>query len=303
MKRVPLVLLLSLALAPAAFGWGPDGHRIVCRIAYDLLGENQQHEIDRLTHHYAMPDEATPRPTSFPHACIFPDDARVKAQEGRAGWTRFDRFNSWHFINVPRSVRHVSDQYCDDNCVTYGIAFHEERLGEKALGDQKRAEALFFLGHWVGDVHQPLHVSFADDLGGNSVKPIEGGFYSSRNLHSVWDSGIIINSEGNDGWREYADRLAAGITDSEKSEWIADMKPIDWADESYQISTSKPADYCEWTTGDDGDWCRPEHHVRVLKKAYQQQFEPEVERRLKQAGVRLAELLRRNVTAAPPASP
>jgi len=280
MKRVPLMFLIALTLAPSAFAWGPDGHRIVCRIAYDLLDESQQQEVDRLTHGYTMPDDQTPRFASYPFACTFADDARAKARDGKEGWARFDRFADWHFLNVPRDVHHVGEEFCDNDCVTYAIAYHAERLGRKDRGDQKRAEALFFLSHWVGDVHQPLHVSFADDLGGNDIKPILGGFYLSKSLHSVWDSGIIANAERKEGWREYADQLAEKITGAQKSEWVGDMKPIDWADESYQITTSDPADYCKWTTGDDGDWCRPEHHTRTLKKAYQQQFEDDVEQRL-----------------------
>ncbi|HKO59070.1 MAG TPA: S1/P1 nuclease [Thermoanaerobaculia bacterium] len=291
MKRVPLALLISLTLAPAALAWGPDGHRIVCRIAYDLLDESQQQEVDRLTDLYTMPDD-TPRPSSFPHACIFADDARAKARDGVEGWTRFNRFNDWHFLNVPREVRHVGDEFCDDDCVTFAIGFHEERLGRKTLGDQKRAEALFFLGHWVGDVHQPLHVSFSDDLGGNNIKPIHGGLYKSKNLHSVWDSGILMTAEGEDGWRVFADRLAEEIGGEQQSAWTADMKPIAWAEESYAITTSKPVDYCEWVSGDEGDWCRPEHHIRTLKQAYQDRFDKTVEERLQMAGVRLAELIR-----------
>jgi hypothetical protein len=55
-------------------------------------------------------------------------------------------------------------------------------------GDQ-RAEALRFLVHFVGDVHQPLHVGFLSNLGGNTLR---GSFFGAvDNLHHIWDFGIL----------------------------------------------------------------------------------------------------------------
>ena len=126
------------------------------------------------------------------------DEARSKARDNVPGWDRFDPFENWHFLNVPRTTRSVEQSHCHDNCVLTGIAHHAEAL-TTASTDRDRAEALFFLGHWIGDVHQPLHISYVDDRGGNDIKPINGGFYASSNLHAVWDSGIIAKAIGSDG--------------------------------------------------------------------------------------------------------
>ena len=51
--------------------------------------------------------------------------------------------------------------------------------------------ALKFLVHFIGDMHQPLHVGRGEDRGGNSIRV--RWFGESRNLHSVWDSAIIAS--------------------------------------------------------------------------------------------------------------
>jgi hypothetical protein len=260
---------------------------MVCRIAYLLLDDAQQTEVRRLTAAYRRPDGGEIR--YFTDGCIFPDEARAKARDGISGWTRFDEFNDWHFLNLPRDSHEVSIDDCGGNCVLHAIDFHAAAL-KNAATDQDKAEALFFLGHWVGDVHQPLHVSFADDLGGNSIKPIKGGFYQSGSLHSVWDSGIIFNGTGMRGWRIYADQLKDAITPVAESHWLT-ADSVEWARESFVVTTSPDVTYCRW----NGDSCDSNGSSRTLTSTYQTQFQDEVEMRLQQAGVRLADLIRKNL--------
>lgn len=229
LKVVAIAACLTASLAAEASAWGPDGHRMVCRIAWQLLDAPLQTEIRRLTSAYRTPDGAGFG--FFTDGCVFPDEARSKARDNVPGWDKFDPFETWHFLNVPRTTNLVQDIDCHGNCVLTGIAHHAEGL-TNASTDEVRAEALFFLGHWVGDIHQPLHISYTDDLGGNNIKPINGGFYASGALHAVWDSGIIAKAVGSVGWRIYADRLAREITPAEKASWIGGQA-ISWAQESY----------------------------------------------------------------------
>jgi hypothetical protein len=279
---------LLVAHTSPVSAWGPDGHRIVCRIAYQLLDAPRQAEINRLTRVYRTPDNRGFG--FFTDGCLFPDDARVKAQNGQSGWERFARFSDWHFLNVPRTARELEAGDCNHNCVLEGITTHSDAL-RSGPTDKDRAEALFFLGHWVGDIHQPLHISYKDDKGGNDISPINGGFYSSRNLHAVWDSGILVKAVGTVGWRIYADRLAASITPAEKAAWSG-SEPIAWAQESYNLATRSQALYCAWRNLDTSPTCARITRARTLAQPYQQEFEDDVAQRLQQAGARLAELLR-----------
>jgi hypothetical protein len=286
-RALLLGFLCVIAFTGNGLAWGRDGHMMVCEIAFGLLDAPHQAEITRLTAAYRQPGGT--HMASFTDGCVFPDAARASANDGVAGFEHFKQFNNWHFINVPRGTDDIDAADCHDDCVLTGIDFHSAAL-HNATTDQDRAEALFFLSHWLGDVHQPLHVSFADDLGGNNIKPIAGGFYKSGNLHSVWDSGIIINLTVTDGWRLTADRLRAAITPADEATWLS-QPPLEWAQESYRITTTPKTQYCKWTSSSCLAIARP----RVLTSAYQTLFGDDVEQRLQQAGARLAEAIRKNM--------
>jgi hypothetical protein len=290
MKHVVIAASLLAAPATNAFAWGPDGHRIVCRIAHQLLDTARQKIIATLVTGYQAPDKGTF--TSFPQACNFADVARSKARDNVPGWDRFDPFDAWHFLNLPRTAAVVEESHCQGNCVLTGIAHHVKALASADAAD--RAEALLFLGHWVGDIHQPLHVSYADDRGGNEIQPVGGGFYASSSLHGVWDSGIVSKAVGSDGWRAYADRLARAITPPETAAWTG-ASPLAWAQESYVLITRPLSQYCAWQAVKGETRCARLTGARTLAQAYQDQFGDDVAVRLQQAGVRLAGLLRQNL--------
>ena len=289
---VAIAACLTLGGAQDASAWGPDGHRIVCRIAFLLIDSPRQQEIIRLTGKYHRPNNG-PGFASFTDGCLFPDEARQKARDHENGWNKFDPFDAWHFLNVPRTTHLVADSHCNGNCVLTGIARHSDLL-KTATTDEARAEALFFLSHWLGDIHQPLHVSYSDDRGGN-ITSVSGGFYESTHMHGVWDSGIIAKLEGNLGWRSLADRLASEITPAENDSWIA-SQPLVWAQESYILTTRPTAQYCVWRMVGNARTCVQLQPPRTLAQPYQDHVSDEVAQRLQQAGARLADLLRRQLT-------
>src|SRR5436309_2956363 len=106
-KNLAVFVLLAIS-ASSAFAWGQDGHRIVCRIAYDLLTPAEQKKVDALTKSYKTPPDTKLKIDGFPDACIFPDEARsnaVKADEAKkkgeikdSPWLRFGVFNNQHFL-------------------------------------------------------------------------------------------------------------------------------------------------------------------------------------------------------------
>ena len=167
-------------------------------------------------------------------------------------------------------------------------------LSSPSATEQDRLEALKYLGHWVGDVHQPLHVSFEDDRGGNEVG-ISGGLCSWE-LHAVWDSCIIEEGlPGDPG--TIARNLLEDVTDEDRATWRA-SRPIDWANESFAISVSPEVGYC--VAADSGCWYdaqnqrldhgEPERTVPI-DRAYIEANAPTVGDRLVKAGVRLGSLL------------
>ena len=301
MRRALIVSSLIAVCAANAFAWGEEGHRIVCRIAYQELTADEQKEVDRLTKAYQVPPDTRLKIHSFPDACVFADEARSNERTAEKNgdtdspWLHYKDFNDWHFINVARSVKTIPEEACKDDCVLTGIAKHAARL-KSGANDQERGEGLFFLGHWLGDVHQPLHVSYADDQGGNKIEPVEGGFYPvpkkfPLNLHAVWDGAILRLAIADPGWREFADDLQDQITDAQRDQWLA-AAPLAWAQESYDITTSKDVQYCKQTNSG----CKKLGGGRTLGEDYQNEFLDPIELRLQKAGVRLARLIREGLS-------
>lgn len=289
--RLTLSILVTLCTLPReAKAWSRDGHRIVCRIAWLLLDDARRNEITRLTSAYRDPDGQPLN--SFWDACSYPDEARAKANT-HPSWNRFDVFETWHYANVPRTTTRLPVPPCQSPCVISAVPSHADSL-RRAGNDPSRAEALFFLSHWVGDMHQPLHVGFADDRGGNDIRPIEGGFYGVSNLHALWDGGIPGKLFASANWQEFADRLAGEITSAQRATWVQGTA-TDWAQESYNLITSPKAQYCTWEMTGGAMTCAARPGSRTMGGEYQAEFADDVMARLQQAGVRLAELIRTNL--------
>ncbi len=286
MRIQTVTMLMVFAAAGTALAWGPDGHRAVCEIAYLHLDKAHQKEVNRLATHMQTPGPLK-KYTSFAQGCTFPDDVR----DPIPAFARFKQYTPWHFLNVPRTTTTItSDAGCNDDCVLHGIDFHTAKIKDPSVSDQDRAEALLYLGHWVGDIHQPLHVSFEDDHGGGTIKPIHG-IYTSSSLHSVWDSGIIKNDEKQNGWKALAVRLSHKITADEASQWPGGT-PVEWANESFQITIQPDVQYCKESGGTCGALTAK---GRTLQQAYQDEYQPTVEKRLEQAGIRLADIIQKNL--------
>jgi hypothetical protein len=299
MLRAVVFLGLAVASTPAALAWGDDGHKIVCEIATGLLTPGEQKEVKALVRALARPDGQ--RYASLATACTFADRARFKARahaeavrHGRTaeakkleGWARFEKLDRRHFVNVLRRARDTSEGDCAKGCVLEAIATDRRSLSDRSLPPAARAEALAFLGHWVADAHQPLHVAYADDRGGNTIDRLTGLYAEAENLHAVWDGGILSRARGARHWRTYAGVLAAGIDAGERKRWERAADAHAWADESYAIATQEAMRYCRW----EDDLCRSLGPQRALDASYQARFQPVVETRLQQAAVRLAKTI------------
>jgi S1/P1 Nuclease len=181
-SRILPRLIVSLMLVVGAIGesgpawaWGDLGHKIVCQIAFQELNDKARAEVIRLI---ALDEKFD----SFTDACTWPDHPRQRAEE--------------HFINVPRTLQTIATAQCQgaSTCLFRAIVTDREVL-RTSTDDTAKLASLKFLGHWVGDIHQPLHVSFADDRGGNFIR--ESG-PCVNSLHTVWDTCIIEKKLGAD---------------------------------------------------------------------------------------------------------
>ena len=198
-------------------------------------------------------------------------------------------------MHLARSATQLGNDPCPlaDKCLVTAIEVDLQIVADAGATDPKKLDALKFLGHWVGDVHQPMHVSFRDDRGDNRIKEARP---CKRNLHAVWDGCIIETKLGTD-IRSIARALRGSVTPADRTQWNS-TGPKSWANESFKITTSDAVGYCVkkdgacWYASDNKELDPDENkRVVVVDDAYMERQLPTIKERLTQAGVRLGHLL------------
>jgi len=193
-SRIAIGLLGIMLCAPSlSLGWGAGGHMMVASIALKRLNPRAKAQALALLARPINPANVTARSKDFVNAAHWPDDLRPFAE--------FDSFKPFHFIDQPFSI--------DGTVLPAGVPEPDNvvkalednvNILKTSLDKDAQAQALRFIIHFVGDIHQPLHcatrVSSANpegDRGGNLVSikiPGTGGTLKTSNLHSYWDGGI-----------------------------------------------------------------------------------------------------------------
>ena len=199
-----LIFQLAVLSAPQARAFEVRAHIAACELAWQLAQpQTRQWLKDTLR------DSPFKR---FNAACPWPDKARDES--------RFKDTGPWHYVNVDENAVKVSEQDCSrKGCVLTAIEAMKQRLLQASspspstltstptptsaqtgaeisgLNRQYRTDelepwqALLFFSHFVTDLHQPLHVSYADDRGGNRAKIKFNGEWT--NLHRLWDGELL----------------------------------------------------------------------------------------------------------------
>ncbi|UXI68886.1 S1/P1 nuclease [Tahibacter amnicola] len=243
-------------LSPAAWAWGPVGHRTVAKLAEDQLSPAAKTQVVSLL---APDNERT-----LVDIAVWADDLRDTDP------ARFRTTSRQHYVNIRSDTcRFDAGRDCaGGECVVIAIRRNTDILKDKRRSREERADALRFVVHFVGDVHQPLHASYRSDKGGNEEQVRVGR--DTRNLHSVWDS-IMLDSTGL-SWSQYAKKLTLQRALVERDNAL---RPDLWAQESCSIVR-------------DGD-IYPDK--RKVDDTYFDRHLPQAERRLREAGNRLAHLI------------
>lgn len=273
MKRILTALILLLApLVPAQAYW-EYGHETVAQIAQANMSPNARANMQRLLR--AAPNLGTPKcpMRNISDVSVWADC--IKGDQLRWGYT-----SSWHYQNVDICRPFDLKSACaGGNCVSAQIDRNFALLSNKALPAHVRLEALAFLVHFVGDIHQPLHAGDRSDRGGNDLKTTYG-VMPGYNLHSVWD-GLL------------ADRALSGAPAIVRVFSPAEKAAVDqgnvrsWSEENWAVSRD-----IAYPRAVDGDACgaKPtapviidEADVAASRAALRQQVE--------RGGIRLARLL------------
>jgi hypothetical protein len=276
------LLVLSVVATPL-HAWGPQGHRLVARVATDHLTPTARQNVGWLLGHQTLADVAV-------WADQFRDDNR------QTGY--------WHYTDIPPEAKaYDRDRDCPRqpgvaagdradkwrDCAVDRILYNQERLANTSLDRADRAIALKFLVHLVGDLHQPFH-ALSVERGGNGI-PVsafgspncayDDGTARRCNLHMIWDTTLIGHRGLTD--TQYLAALGPQLTRPRDSARL-NSSPKDWAVESHDLAIAallKP-------DADAGD-------------AYFRTQIAVIDERLALAGLRLAALLNRSLTTPPPA--
>ena len=267
MRRMLTAVVVVAVLMPGPLlGWGPEGHRVVGALAESRLSAATKTAVHKLI-----------------------GTSTLSSVSNWADSIRDDRDETynWHFVDIPKSVATFSDpRDCflptdthagaatdHQNCVVDRIIFFKQVLSDTTKTKDERTEALKFIVHFVGDVHQPFH-AVGDERGGNLVHITQFGATTCFqgkpcNLHMAWDSGLIEHTGMNPD--AYVAHLQQLITNAHLT---ASGNPEDWANESHGAAQAA------WI--DDGG---------TVDQGYYNAQIPTVDKRLALAGLRLAALL------------
>lgn len=255
-----LIIVLALFCSPV-FAFGELGHHMVCSMAYQLLSPASQQKVQQLMRYHEQAD--------FTKACSWPDQVRSLPE--------YQHTKIWHYVNIKRSDNVVTMAHCPaEGCVLSAIEQQRKKLTPFAPS-KAQLEALLFVGHFIADLHQPLHAGYADDLGGNKTAVYFNG--EPSNLHGVWDSRLLEAAS----YQQDAQQNALYQNLLAKQQQWQNVSVLDWANESVLLVKLI---YQGYKPG------------MLIDKKYQQQHLPELEQRLQQAAVRLAYVLEQSFSSA-----
>ena len=295
----------------SAWAWGCEGHQVIALIAERNLTPHALEMVNQILH-------GSPIDPILSRYCKEgPDDAMADGSTW-ADDIRASRPDTapWHYVDIPLGTsRREIARFCPlpESCVTQAITAQLAVLRSPGNDPRKKAEALRFVIHFVGDVHQPLHAATNDDQGGNCV-PV--AFFDAvpqlrnpetesyaPNLHGVWDVNIL----GRMTMGKDAEQVASELEPSFHSRivrWKNGSADVEgWAWESYLLAQSKvygklpvriPVEAPQTVKS-----CAEDNHVAArmlqlnehLTQPYQNLASQVVRQQIARAGARLALLL------------
>lgn len=295
-QLIMLLIALTLLFSGNSFALGGLGHKLVCQLSFDHLTIQTQTKINLLLlnipkayqqeiNKFNHKDELSP--VSFADSCTWADIIKKDSH--------FDQYKPWHYINIPRDAITITAESCNKNCITQAIILHQQQL--KSSNDLWiKTQALMFLGHWLGDIHQPMHVSYPSDLGGNKNKIITSD-KKCQNLHWLWDTCLLFNNLSKDN---NDDELFQQLTRELSEQWQATLVTqwqqstvFQWATESLILARSPELLYCKIN---DKEQCQSlSTQVITIPESYTAKHAVVLKKRILQAAARLTNILEKSL--------
>lgn len=231
--------------------WGPTGHRATGQIAENYLSNKAKRKIKKILNGESLAFVST-----------YAD--QIKSDK------KYNHFYSWHYVNMPLDGKYATAHKNPKGDLITGIEHCIKVLKDKNASNEDHQLYLKLLVHFIGDLHQPMHIGQKEDKGGNTIQ-LEW-FNKGTNLHKVWDENLI------EEWGMSYGELASNEKDLSKEEikHLSKGNIVDWLEDTHQLTKKI---YGSVTKGQN------------LKYSYSYHYFPIVRTQLQKGGVRLAKLL------------
>lgn len=206
------ILLMSFSLVKADnINWGKTGHRTVGQIANKYLKSKTKRKIAELLDGQSLAEVSN-----------FADN--IKSDK------RYGKFYTWHYVNMPFDVDYQHSVKNPKGDLVTGIAKCKAVIKDKNSSKADKAFYLKLLVHFIGDMHQPLHVGRKADKGGNMIQV--QWFGQGTNLHAVWDAKMI------DSYKMSFSEMANNTNEVTKNQVkaIQDGSIVDWVNDTHQLA-------------------------------------------------------------------
>lgn len=263
--RAFICILVICSLVPLVACWGAIGHAAIANTAWGLMDATAKAKA--LTY--------LPSGASMESIASLADQY---AESPQGNWSAH-----LHYVNMNKGQTTFEMSVdCVNGCVVSAILNNTALLVNDEFLASLVAEPnpFEFIVHFVGDVHQPLHVGWGYDRGGNDIAVYFFG--EKTELHAVWDTGIIENYDSEYYyWSKHLLEIINGNS-TLIPEYTQTMNPSDWAQESFSYVLTDVYNFNpSKTVGEDPD----------LGDDYYKHNLPIVTERLIAASIRLAALL------------
>lgn len=299
------VAAVSTLSASAALAWSDEGHQIVGQAAYVKLRAEHPALADKFDRIYGNgilrrdfhrtdkqghPHVKTCQARSPGELATWPDCVKHTPDYEYTANAHFDDID----LKTPLAAWPTQHPWCKNHvCASERLQVYIDQLKAAGASPNDRAEALAFVVHLVGDIHQPLHAVNNGDIGGNGVGlPAHslppGGPKPSDELHGYWDSDLVFLAVGglNDGVAKVGRDLASQPASVART-------PIGtWVMESHAIAQGA---YYDLGIGQSPGRTT----VGSIPSPYPTKYAPIVETQLTKAALRLEAVLVDALSAAP----
>lgn len=231
--------------------WGQNGHRTTAKIAENHLSRKAKKAVDKIL-----------KGESLAFVSTYAD--QIKSDR------KYNKYYSWHYINMGLEETYATAKKNPQGDLVTGIQKCIAVLKDKKSATEDKVFYLKMLVHFMGDLHQPMHIGQREDKGGNTIQV--QWFGKGTNLHAVWDTKMI--EEWNMSYLELAN--SAKYLSEKQIEAIEKGTLVAWVDEVHEITKQL---YTSVKVGEN------------LRYRYSYDHFGTVRNQLQKGGIRLAKVL------------